>query len=150
MISQLKSALETFRKACLPRMAREIIYSGWIAHFLMMKCGIRNVLIESHHDGRALSSAMYKLLKETEKSWLANPDGGRGGAFSFDIAVTRSETMNVRTFQYRFPDYKTVTMRKRRSVEAEHLLKFSLIIEVKLVDNASQLRQPLIINYLVL
>jgi hypothetical protein len=61
-IPLLLKASDRFRDQCLPRMAREEAYSGWIAHFLMQEFGARRVIVESHHDGRALLSALRQHL----------------------------------------------------------------------------------------
>ena len=149
VILQLINALDQFRCECLPRTAREEAYSGWIAHFLMLEFGVRRVIVESHHDGRALASALRACLKPGCESWL--PEAvGRGGAMNYDIVVARHDDVDARTFQTRFPDYARATIDERRREAARHLLQFSLcsaaqfllghvLIEIKLVDSAVDL-----------
>ena len=138
VILQLINALDQFRCECLPRTAREEAYSGWIAHFLMLEFGVRRVIVESHHDGRALASALRACLKPGCESWL--PEAvGRGGAMNYAIVVARHDADDARTFQTRFPDYARATIDERRREAARHLLQFSLLIEIKLVDSAVDL-----------
>jgi len=134
----LVRALERFRSECLPRMAREEAYSGWIAHFLMLEFGARRVIVESHHDGRALSSALRQHLKPGYESWLPEAEG-RGGAMNYDIVVARHDDVDARTFQTRFRGHARATIDERRREAARHLLQFVLLMEVKLVDCADDL-----------
>jgi hypothetical protein len=78
---KLLNALERLQHECLPRMAREEAYSCWIAHFLMLEFGARRVIVESHHDGRALSSSLRQHLRPGCESWLPEAEG-RGGAMN--------------------------------------------------------------------
>jgi hypothetical protein len=119
-------------------MAREEAYAGWLSHFLMLEFGVRRVIVESHHDGRALSSSLRSFLRPERQDWLPEPEG-RGGAFGYDIVVTRTDDVDARTFQSRFSEYAVSSIDARRREAGRHLLQFLLLVEVKLVDQASDL-----------
>ncbi len=120
----------------------EKTYNSWFAHLLMLKFGFQKVVVESHHDGKALSNALYPYLKKQyqqklkKKGYLPVPKGYKG-SFNFDIAIARSDNVDIQSYQKRFPQYKneSVSIEDRRSNAVTHLLQFSLIIEIKVTDD---------------